>query len=136
MGRRAKIGLKPLSQETCPYNRLYVFRREGNSKKAALKQYFCLRPIVKIQSVFLFSDIFLYASAFEKSVKRKLSDQKRKIRIIMDKTVTSLGSGIKLTEKEKKLIEMIRALKFGEMRIIIQESEPVRVEEIKNSIKL
>jgi hypothetical protein len=42
----------------------------------------------------------------------------------------------RLTGKERKLIEMIRALKYGEMRIIIQESEPVRVEELKNSIKL
>ena len=53
----------------------------------------------------------------------------------MDKTVNPAG-GFKLTEKERKLVEMIRALKFGEMRIIIQDSEPVRVEEIKNSIKL
>jgi hypothetical protein len=45
-------------------------------------------------------------------------------------------TGFRLTEKERKLIEMIRALKYGEMRIIIQESEPVRIEELKNSIKL
>ena len=55
---------------------------------------------------------------------------------IMDKMNSNSANGMKLTEKEKKLLEMIRALKFGEMRIIIQDSEPVRVEEIKNSIKL
>ena len=47
-----------------------------------------------------------------------------------------LSGSMQLSGKEKKLIEMIRALKFGEMRIIIQDSEPVRIEELKNSIKL
>jgi len=53
----------------------------------------------------------------------------------MDKSSNLSGSFI-LTEKEKKLIAMMRAMKFGEMKIIIQESEPVRIEELKNSIKL
>lgn len=43
---------------------------------------------------------------------------------------------IKVSEKEKKLIEFIRKTKFGEIKIIIQNSEPIRIEEIKRSIKL
>ena len=54
----------------------------------------------------------------------------------MDKVVKPNENVIKCTDKEKRLIEVIRALKFGEMRIFIQDSEPVRVEELKNSIKL
>ena len=54
----------------------------------------------------------------------------------MDKAVKQGENAMKCTDKEKRLIEMIRALKFGEMRIFIQDSEPVRVEEMKSSIKL
>ena len=43
---------------------------------------------------------------------------------------------IRLNEKEAKLIELIRATNFGELRIIVQENVPIRVEEIKKSIKL
>jgi hypothetical protein len=39
-------------------------------------------------------------------------------------------------EKEKKIIELIRKMGFGEIRIIIQEGGPIRIEEIKKSIKL
>ncbi len=42
----------------------------------------------------------------------------------------------KLTEKEMKLIRMIRELKFGELQIHIADSQPVRVEEVRKSIKL
>ena len=41
-----------------------------------------------------------------------------------------------VSAKEKKIIELIRSMKFGEIRIMIQENEPVRVEEITKSIKL
>ena len=43
---------------------------------------------------------------------------------------------IKLNEKEAKLIKLIRATEFGELKIIIQNSLPIRVEEMKKSIKL
>lgn len=42
----------------------------------------------------------------------------------------------KVTEKEKKLIEIIRTTEFGELNIIIQNNEPIRVQELKRSIKL
>lgn len=43
---------------------------------------------------------------------------------------------IVLSEQEKRLIRMIRELKYGELRIFISEGKPVRAEEIKKSIKL
>jgi hypothetical protein len=44
-------------------------------------------------------------------------------------------SGI-LNEQEKHLLQMIRELKYGELHIFVSEGKPVRVEEIKKSIKL
>ena len=40
-----------------------------------------------------------------------------------------------LTEKEEKLIRLLRELQFGEVRIYVADSQPVRAEEIKKSIK-
>lgn len=40
------------------------------------------------------------------------------------------------TEKEDKLLRLIREIKFGELHIYIADGQPVRVEEIKKSIKL
>lgn len=39
------------------------------------------------------------------------------------------------TEKEEKLLQLIRDLKFGEIHIYIADGQPVRAEEIKKSIK-
>lgn len=44
-------------------------------------------------------------------------------------------SSVKLTEKEAQLIRLIRELGFGEMRIFVADSQPVRAEEIKKSVK-
>lgn len=41
-----------------------------------------------------------------------------------------------LYEQEKHLIQMIREMGYGELHIYISESKPIRVEEIKKSIKL
>ncbi|MEW6622892.1 MAG: DUF2292 domain-containing protein [Bacillota bacterium] len=41
-----------------------------------------------------------------------------------------------VVEKEKKLIELIRSIGYGEIRITIQDRLPIRVEEVKKSIKL
>lgn len=40
-----------------------------------------------------------------------------------------------LTEKELRLIELIRELGYGEIRIFVAEGQPVRAEEIKKSVK-
>lgn len=43
---------------------------------------------------------------------------------------------IVLTKAEKQLIELIRSLDFGEVRVMIKDSRPIRVEEIRRSIQL
>ena len=39
------------------------------------------------------------------------------------------------TEKENKLLKLIRDLKFGEVHIFVADGQPVRAEEIKRSVK-
>ena len=41
-----------------------------------------------------------------------------------------------LTNAEKKLIEVIRSLDYGEVRVMIKDRHPIRVEEIRRSIQL
>ncbi|NLL57013.1 MAG: DUF2292 domain-containing protein [Firmicutes bacterium] len=41
-----------------------------------------------------------------------------------------------LTEKEKNLIRILREINYGEVVILVQERQPVRIEEVKKSIKL
>lgn len=41
-----------------------------------------------------------------------------------------------LTLKETKIIKLIRATGYGEIKIVIQNHEPVRLEEITKSLKL
>ena len=43
---------------------------------------------------------------------------------------------ITLTKAEKQLIEVIRALDYGEVRVMIKDNRPIRVEEIRRSIQL
>ena len=40
------------------------------------------------------------------------------------------------SEKEEKLLQMIREIKFGEIHIHVADGQPVRIEDIKKSIKL
>jgi hypothetical protein len=41
-----------------------------------------------------------------------------------------------LTKAEKRLVEVIRALDYGEVRVMIKDSHPIRVDEIRRSIQL
>jgi len=50
--------------------------------------------------------------------------------------LTSNAGKLSLTVHEQKLIEILRDLNFGEMRIVVKDGTPVHVEEIKKSIKL
>jgi len=45
-------------------------------------------------------------------------------------------SGMILTKAEKQLIQVIRSLDFGEVRVMIKDNKPIRVEEIRKSIQL
>ncbi|MCQ2551850.1 MAG: DUF2292 domain-containing protein [Clostridia bacterium] len=42
----------------------------------------------------------------------------------------------KLTPQEEKIIDLVRSLDYGELRIVVNGKTPVRVEEIKKSIQL
>lgn len=39
------------------------------------------------------------------------------------------------TDREEKLLQLIRELKFGEIHIYVADGQPVRAEEIKKSVK-
>lgn len=41
-----------------------------------------------------------------------------------------------LTKAEIELIKVIRSLDFGEVRVIIKDKRPIRIEEIRRSIQL
>lgn len=41
-----------------------------------------------------------------------------------------------ITMKERKLLTLIREIGFGEVKVYIADGQPVRVEEIKKSVKL
>ena len=41
-----------------------------------------------------------------------------------------------LTKAEQQLIEVIRSLDYGEVRVMIKDNRPIRVEEIRRSIQL
>ena len=43
---------------------------------------------------------------------------------------------MELTKAEKKVIELIRSLDYGEVRVMIKDNRPIRVEEIRRSIQL
>ncbi len=45
-------------------------------------------------------------------------------------------SKIILTPQETKVVEIIRRIQYGEVKIIINDGRPVRIEEVKKSIKL
>lgn len=42
----------------------------------------------------------------------------------------------RMTTKEKNLIYLIRSLEYGEIKIIVQDGQPIRIVETKKSIKL
>ena len=43
---------------------------------------------------------------------------------------------ITLTKAEEKLIEHVRGMDYGEIRIMIKDKHPIRIEEIRRSIQL
>ena len=46
------------------------------------------------------------------------------------------GCGIIVSEKERSLIENLRAIPYGEVVIFIQKNQPIRIERVKESIIL
>ena len=47
-----------------------------------------------------------------------------------------LSNNFILTKAERQLIELIRSLEYGEIRIMVKEEKPIRIEEIRRSIQL
>lgn len=45
-------------------------------------------------------------------------------------------ASMQLTEQEKHVIELIRKLGYGELRVLVNASRPVRAEEIRKSVQL
>lgn len=43
---------------------------------------------------------------------------------------------VQLTEQEKHVIELIRNIGYGEIRIVVNASKPIRAEEIRKSVQL
>ena len=43
---------------------------------------------------------------------------------------------LRLTEKEEKMIRLLRDVQYGEIRVFLTEGQPVRIEEVRKSIKL
>ena len=50
--------------------------------------------------------------------------------------VRASAPGLSLSEKEEKLILLIREMKFGEIQLHIADGQPVRLEEVRKSVKL
>ena len=43
---------------------------------------------------------------------------------------------MQLSEREEKLISLIRGLGFGQVLIYVSDGQPVRIEEIRKSVKI
>ena len=41
-----------------------------------------------------------------------------------------------LSEQEKRVIDILRELKYGEVKVVVQDGVPIRVDEIRKSIKI
>jgi len=52
------------------------------------------------------------------------------------KAVEENGVERELSEKEKRLIELVQSTGYGEIRIIVRDGQPVQVEEVRKSFKL
>ncbi|MFZ7133237.1 MAG: DUF2292 domain-containing protein [Eubacteriales bacterium] len=46
------------------------------------------------------------------------------------------GIEMRVNKQEKRLLELIHRIKFGELKIMVQDSMPIRAEELLKSIEL
>ncbi len=65
-----------------------------------------------------------------------LSREKLKAVLKEGEAMDNKKTEMKLSSKEKKIIEIIRSTEYGRLKIMVQEGQPVRVEEVTKSIKL
>lgn len=52
------------------------------------------------------------------------------------KTDGALHRNVSLSQKEEKIVEILRSLDYGEIHIVVKRGTPVHVKEIKKSIEL
>ncbi len=52
------------------------------------------------------------------------------------KTVDDKKTAVKLSENEQKVINIIRNTEYGELKIIVQDKQPIILEEVIKVIKL
>ena len=50
--------------------------------------------------------------------------------------IRPVNAGLSLSEKEEKLILLIREMQFGEIQLYVADGQPVRLEEVRKSVKL
>lgn len=43
---------------------------------------------------------------------------------------------VRVSEREKRLVELMRGIEFGELRVSIEDYQPVCVEELRRSVDL
>jgi hypothetical protein len=41
-----------------------------------------------------------------------------------------------LSDREKKVIRILREVKYGEIKVVVQDGIPVRMDEVRKSIKI
>jgi len=52
------------------------------------------------------------------------------------KTDSETYRNVSLSQKEEKLVEILRSLDYGEIHVIVKRGAPVNVKEVKKSIEL
>ena len=53
-----------------------------------------------------------------------------------DERKSEVRGNMTLSEHEQKVIAIMREIKFGKIEIVIQDGIPIRVDEIRKSIKI
>ena len=53
-----------------------------------------------------------------------------------DRQISSDREKDTFSDHEKKVIAILREIKYGEVKVVVQDGVPVRVDEIRKSIKI
>ncbi len=122
--KNGKIGAKDeLKSGNLPFSALHFSRWENwvNMEAGANGQYFISCKIKPPKGGFFINKYVLHTETRKNMEKQKAENDK--LREF-------------LTKEEQNLFEYIRKVNYGELRIIIMEGKPIRIEEIKRSIQL
>ena len=91
--------------------------------KRSVLEFYCASRLFKWGVFFIFMKLDIYGGDIIKQA---------------NKAGTAIHNGINeiITEKEQKLIKILRNVEYGEVVIVVKGGTPVHIEEIKKSIKL